>query len=44
VGIAGFEVIVPDLRGFGDSDLSTTDTYDIVRYGLDLLPPLLLAG
>lgn len=33
---AGFEVIVPDLRGFGDSDLSTTDTYDIVRYGLDL--------
>ena len=28
---AGFEVIAPDLRGFGDSDLSSTDTYDIVR-------------
>lgn len=33
---AGFEVVVPDLRGFGDSDLSATDTYDIVRYSLDL--------
>jgi pimeloyl-ACP methyl ester carboxylesterase len=33
---AGFEVIAPDLRGYGDSDLSATDSYDIVRYSLDL--------
>lgn len=34
---AGFEVIVPDLRGHGDSDLSADDTYDIVTYSRDLL-------
>jgi pimeloyl-ACP methyl ester carboxylesterase len=33
---AGFEVIVPDLRGHGDSDLSVDDTYDIVTYSRDL--------
>jgi len=33
---AGFEVIVPDLRGHGDSDLSADDTYDIVTYSRDL--------
>ncbi|MCH8132808.1 MAG: alpha/beta hydrolase [Deltaproteobacteria bacterium] len=33
---AGFEVIVPDLRGYGDSDLSQTDQYDIVEYSRDL--------
>ena len=33
---AGFEVIVPDLRGFGDSDLSHADVYDIVNYSRDL--------
>jgi pimeloyl-ACP methyl ester carboxylesterase len=33
---AGFEVIVPDLRGHGDSDLSPDDTYDIVVYARDL--------
>jgi pimeloyl-ACP methyl ester carboxylesterase len=33
---AGYEVIVPDLRGHGDSDLSADDTYDIVTYSRDL--------
>ena len=33
---AGFEVIVPDLRGHGDSDLSVDDTYDIVTYSRDI--------
>jgi pimeloyl-ACP methyl ester carboxylesterase len=33
---AGFEVIVPDLRGHGDSDLSADDVYDIVTYSRDL--------
>jgi pimeloyl-ACP methyl ester carboxylesterase len=33
---AGYEVIVPDLRGFGDSDLSADDVYDIAAYSRDL--------
>jgi len=33
---AGFEVIVPDLRGYGDSDLSEADAYDIVLYARDV--------
>lgn len=33
---AGYEVIVPDLRGYGDSDLSEKDEYDIVLYARDL--------
>ena len=33
---AGFEVIVPDLRGYGDSDLSPTDAYDLVLYARDV--------
>ncbi len=33
---AGYEVIVPDLRGYGDSDLSETDAYDLVLYSRDL--------
>jgi pimeloyl-ACP methyl ester carboxylesterase len=33
---AGFEVIVPDLRGYGDSDLSPDDAYDLVRYSRDI--------
>jgi pimeloyl-ACP methyl ester carboxylesterase len=33
---AGFEVIVPDLRGYGDSDLSEEDAYDLVLYSRDL--------
>lgn len=32
---AGYEVIVPDLRGYGDSDLSGDDVYDIARYSRD---------
>lgn len=32
---AGFEVIVPDLRGYGDSDLSPNDEYDLVYYARD---------
>lgn len=33
---AGFEVIVPDLRGHGESDLDPGDRYDIVTYSRDL--------
>ena len=33
---AGFEVIVPDLRGVGDSDLPADDRHDIVTYARDL--------
>jgi len=33
---AGFEVIAVDLRGHGDSDLSTDDAYDIALYSHDL--------
>ena len=33
---AGYEVIVPDLRGYGDSDLSLDDEYDLVLYAKDL--------
>ena len=33
---AGYEVIVPDLRGYGDSDLSPDDEYDLVLYSRDL--------
>ena len=33
---AGFEVIVPDLRGHGDSGFSDSDTYDLVTYSRDL--------
>ena len=34
--LAGYEVIVPDLRGYGDSDLSKDDAYDLVLYSKDL--------
>ena len=33
---AGFEVIVPDLRGYGDSDISEKDEYDLALYSRDL--------
>lgn len=33
---AGYEVIVPDLRGYGDSDLSNADKYDLVLYSRDI--------
>ncbi len=33
---AGFEVIVPDLRGYGDSDLSDDDAYDLTLYSRDI--------
>jgi pimeloyl-ACP methyl ester carboxylesterase len=32
---AGFEVIVPDLRGFGDSDLARDDRYDVAAHARD---------
>jgi pimeloyl-ACP methyl ester carboxylesterase len=32
---AGFDVIAPDLRGFGDSDVSAEDRHDLVEYSLD---------
>src|SRR6266436_6475800 len=33
---AGFEVIVPDLRGFGDSDLAPDGFYDPAAHARDL--------
>jgi pimeloyl-ACP methyl ester carboxylesterase len=33
---AGFEVIVPDLRGFGDSELGPDGFHDVVSHSLDL--------
>jgi pimeloyl-ACP methyl ester carboxylesterase len=33
---AGFEVIVPDLRGFGDSDLGPDGLHDVASHALDL--------
>jgi pimeloyl-ACP methyl ester carboxylesterase len=33
---AGFEVIVPDLRGFGDSGLAPDGFYDLAAYARDL--------
>jgi pimeloyl-ACP methyl ester carboxylesterase len=33
---AGFEVIVPDLRGFGDSELAPDDRYDVAASARDL--------
>ncbi len=33
---AGFEVIVPDLRGFGESDIGTDGFHDIVAHARDL--------
>lgn len=32
---AGYEVVVPDLRGYGDSDTSDGDAYDLVLYSKD---------
>jgi len=32
---AGFEVIVPDLRGFGDSDLAIDGRYDVAAHARD---------
>jgi pimeloyl-ACP methyl ester carboxylesterase len=39
---AGFEVIAPDLRGFGDSPLAPDDRYDVAAHSGDLAE--LLAG
>ena len=33
---AGYEVIAPDLRGYGDSDLSADDVYDPAAWSRDL--------
>src|SRR5215203_1417683 len=33
---AGFEVIVPDLRGFGDSDLGPDGFHDVASHSRDL--------
>jgi pimeloyl-ACP methyl ester carboxylesterase len=33
---AGYEVIAPDLRGYGDSDLSVEDVYDLAAWSRDV--------
>ena len=33
---AGFEVIAPDLRGYGDSDIPADDALDLVHYSRDV--------
>lgn len=33
---AGFEVIVPDLRGHGDSDLAADGFYDVAAFSMDM--------
>jgi pimeloyl-ACP methyl ester carboxylesterase len=33
---AGFEVVAPDLRGFGDSPLASDDRYDVAAHSNDL--------
>lgn len=33
---AGFEVIAPDLRGFGDSELAPDECYDVAAFAIDL--------
>lgn len=33
---AGFEVVVPDLRGHGDSELAPDDHYDVAAFALDV--------
>lgn len=33
---AGFEVIVPDLRGYGESDIPADDALDLVHYSKDI--------
>jgi pimeloyl-ACP methyl ester carboxylesterase len=33
---AGYEVVVPDLRGHGDSDIDPGDRYDLVEYSRDV--------
>ncbi len=33
---AGFEVVAPDLRGFGDSDLAPDGYYDVAAFSMDL--------
>lgn len=33
---AGYEVVVPDLRGHGDSDVDAEDRYDVVEYSRDV--------
>jgi pimeloyl-ACP methyl ester carboxylesterase len=35
LGAAGYEVVVPDLRGYGESDLSAEDVYDLASYSRD---------
>ncbi|MBB3602273.1 pimeloyl-ACP methyl ester carboxylesterase [Mycolicibacterium sp. BK556] len=36
LAVAGYEVIAPDLRGHGDSDLSADDVYDLAAYSRDV--------
>jgi pimeloyl-ACP methyl ester carboxylesterase len=36
LAVAGFEVIAPDLRGFGDSPLAPDDRYDVAAHSRDM--------
>jgi pimeloyl-ACP methyl ester carboxylesterase len=41
---AGFEVIAPDLRGFGDSGLAPDDRYDVAAHAADMRALLAALG
>ena len=41
---AGFDVIAPDLRGFGDSGLAPDDRYDAAAHATDMAALLRRAG
>ncbi|WP_433161219.1 alpha/beta fold hydrolase [Kribbella sp. CA-247076] len=41
---AGFDVVVPDLRGYGDSDFAPDDFYDLNAFNADLVGLLDLLG
>ncbi len=36
LAVAGYEVIAPDLRGYGESDMAPDGVYDIAKYSRDM--------
>src|SRR5690606_10324659 len=37
LAVAGFDVVAPDLRGYGDSDFAPDDPYDLGAFDADLI-------